>query len=127
MRQELKNVIERAQACLEDSKYLLEGKRYEAAVNRAYYSMFTAVVGILLDKDIYVKTHSGARTKFHELFLKSNLLPSELGKIFDDASDIRQEADYDFAINIEPEEALKTITDAEYFLNRIVKFLQQNK
>jgi hypothetical protein len=42
MKPELKKVVERANDCLEDSRYLLEGKRYEAAVNRAYYSIFTA-------------------------------------------------------------------------------------
>ena len=91
MTEELGEAIARAEQCYDDAKYLLDGHRYEAAVNRAYYSMFTAVQGLLLSKDIFVKTHAGAKTKFHELFLKTNLLPLEFGKLLEKARRHREE------------------------------------
>jgi uncharacterized protein (UPF0332 family) len=72
MNDELKKILAKANECLDDALYLMEGNRYEAAVNRAYYAMFSAVHGLLLDKNILVKTHSGAKIKFNELFLKTN-------------------------------------------------------
>ena len=123
MREELKKVIGKAEDCIEDARYLFEGKRYDASVNRAYYAVFTSVQGLLLNEDIFVKTHSGAKVKFHEHFIKTGLLPAELGKIFEDVFAMRQEADYDFSSDISEQSAKQTIDDAEEFLNGIKKFL----
>ena len=94
-------------------------------MNRAYYSVFTAVQGLLLDKDIFVKTHSGAKVKFHEQFIKTSLLPAKPGKIFEDIFALRQEADYDFSADISEASAKQTIEDAEDFLNGIKTFLKR--
>ena len=126
MRIELKKIIDKSGEILEDARYLLAGTRYEAAVNRAYYSMFTAIQGLLLNKDIFVKTHSGAKAKFHEFYLKTNLLPLEFGKIFENASALRQEADYDFDMDISEEDAKQTINDANKFLMAVISFLESH-
>ncbi|MCY7349634.1 MAG: HEPN domain-containing protein [Cytophagaceae bacterium] len=39
------------------------------AVNHCYYSFFWIVRGLLLDKDIHAKTHSGVETQFSNLYL----------------------------------------------------------
>ena len=123
-KEELKKVLAKANDCLADAEYLYEGKRYEAAINRAYYAMFTAVQGLLLSYDIFVKTHSGAKNKFHELYLKTGLLPIELGKILEDASILRQEAGYDFAFHVSEEDAKQTIDDAVVFIKSVALFLK---
>ena len=125
MTEELQKVITKAKDCLEDAKYLMDGERYDAAVNRAYYSMFTAIQGLLLERNIFVKTHSGTKAKFHELFLKTELLPMHLGKIFEDAISLRQEADYEFDEIISNEDAQQTIEDADLFIKSIVEFIEK--
>jgi uncharacterized protein (UPF0332 family) len=87
--------------------------------------MFTSIRRLLLDKDIYVKTHSGAKSKFHELFLKTNLLPLEFGKIYENAFDLRQEVDYDYETEVPSEAARQTIEDAAIFLNVVKLFLEK--
>ncbi|MEJ0104257.1 MAG: HEPN domain-containing protein [Bacteroidota bacterium] len=77
---EINKVILKAEDFLEDADYLFEGKRFEAVVNRCYYAMFTIVQGLLLSNNIFSKTHQGTMIKFHELFIKTELLPVELGK-----------------------------------------------
>jgi uncharacterized protein (UPF0332 family) len=125
MKEELQKVIAKAKDCLEDARYLLKGERHDAAVNRAYYSMFTAIQGLMLDKGIFVKTHAGTKAKFHELFLKSGLLPMQLGKIFEDAISLRHEADYEYDEIISKEDAQQTINEAEYFMKSIIEFIEK--
>jgi uncharacterized protein (UPF0332 family) len=43
-----------------------EAGRYNATVNRLYYSAFYADCGLLLKEGIYSKTHSGLKSKFNE-------------------------------------------------------------
>jgi uncharacterized protein (UPF0332 family) len=50
MTEEFREALAKAEQCYEDAKYLFEGHRYEAAVNRAYYAMFAAIQGLLLSK-----------------------------------------------------------------------------
>ncbi len=126
MNEELEKVLTKAVSYLEDATYLFEGARYESAVNRAYYSMFIAIQGLLLYRDVFVKTHSGTKSKFHQLFLKTNLLPIELGKIFEDALMLRQDADYDFRFEVTKEDASQTIEDAKIFLAAINSFIKNN-
>lgn len=126
MSEELAKVLAKADSYLEDSLYLYEGCRYESAVNRSYYAMFVAIQGLLLSKDIFVKTHSGTKAKFHELFLKTTLLPLNLGKIFEDALILRQDADYDFKFEVTQSDALQTINDAKIFLAAVKSFLKNN-
>ena len=123
MKDELKKIIYKSNEILDDAKYLLEDNRNEAAVNRAYYAMFTIVNGLLLDKDVFVKTHTGVKAKFHEYFLKTNLLRLELGKAYENAFSLRQEADYDFDMEISDEDARQTIDDADKFIKEIILFL----
>ena len=123
MREELKQVIARAEDCLEDARYLFKGNRNEAAVNRAYYGVFTAVQGLLLDKEVFVKTHSGAKVKFNELYIKTGLLPLDYGKIFENIFALRQEADYDFSAVISEEDCKQAIDDADKFIRGVKTFL----
>jgi uncharacterized protein (UPF0332 family) len=126
MSEELVKVLAKADSYLEDAIYLYEGSRYESAVNRSYYSMFVSIQELLLSKDIFVKTHSGTKVKFHELFLKTTLLPLDLGKIFEDALMLRQDADYDFKFEVTQSDALQTINDAKIFLAAIKSYLKNN-
>jgi uncharacterized protein (UPF0332 family) len=125
MTDDVKLGIQKAEEFLEDARYLYEGKRFESSVNRSYYCMFKVVQTLLLEKNILTKTHKGAKTKFNELFLKTNLLPKELGKMFQDAFNIRQDADYEFPLQITEKTAKQTINNAAHFLKTVKAFLEK--
>ena len=107
----------------DDAKYLFQGKRFEATVNRCYYAMFTAVQALLLSKNAFSKTHHGAQIKFNELFIKTELLPIEFGKLLNEAFEKRQFGDYDVDADISESDALKLLENARMFLDRIKLFL----
>lgn len=65
--------------------------------------------------------------KFHELFIKTALLPVELGKILNETFAKRQFGDYDVDADISEEEALKVIENAKMFVNKIRTFIKLNQ
>jgi len=72
---------------------------YDGAINRLYYSAFYAISAALLNYDIIVKSHSGVKSKFHELIIKPNKVDSKSGKLFNQLFDNRHDADYsDFVV-----------------------------
>ncbi len=52
-----------------------------------------------MNYDIFVKSHSGVKSKFHELIIKQNKVDSKSGKLFNQLFDNRHDADYqDFVV-----------------------------
>jgi len=69
-----------------------------AYVNRLYYACFYAVSALLLTRDFSTSKHAHLRSLLHREFVKTGLIPKELGAYFDLLFDSRQEGDYaDFA------------------------------
>jgi uncharacterized protein (UPF0332 family) len=87
--------IRKAKGRLKASKVLLEKELYEDSISRSYYAIFYSVKAILATRDIATKTHSGAKTMFGKEFLKTGIVPKELGKILDDAKRSREVSDYE--------------------------------
>ena len=119
MNEEIKKIISKAEDFFDDAEYLFKGKRYEAVVNRCYYAMFTTVQALLITKNIFSKTHQGTMIKFHELFIKTELLPIELGRVLNETFEKRQFGDYDVDANISENEALVVLENTRTFMDKI--------
>lgn len=76
-------IIEKAADALSDAEFNFQHGRYEAAINRAYYTIFYSISALLEAKQISTKTHQGTHNKFNEIYLKSGLLPLELNTCLD--------------------------------------------
>jgi uncharacterized protein (UPF0332 family) len=126
MNQEIYKLIERAEDFYSDSEYLIAGKRHEASVNRSYYAMFTMVQALLFTQNIFAKTHQGTQLKFHELFIKTGLIPFQFGKLFNETFEKRQFSDYDMDAEISEEEALTVHSNTRSLLNTIKKYLEEH-
>ncbi len=70
------------------------------------------MIALLYTQNVYSKTHSGIRSKFSELFIKTTIFPIEMSDSIALLFDYRQEADYDLDEDIAHEEALNLITKA---------------
>ena len=83
--------MERAHESLDDARLMLAQKGSNASiVNRAYYAMFYAALALLITIDKGSSKHQGVIALFDENFIKTNVLPKELGKLFHRAFDMRQ-------------------------------------
>ncbi|MFN8208262.1 MAG: HEPN domain-containing protein [Bacteroidales bacterium] len=91
----IKYRIERSKDTLEDALILAEKGKWNSSINRLYYSAYYAVMALLLYADLKPTTHSGAKSNFSEYFIKTGIIPKELGKVYSQLFTWRQKGDYD--------------------------------
>ena len=93
MNEEVRTLInyrmEEARDALEEASILLQSRKARGALNRVYYAMFYAVLGLLASKQLSVAKHSGAIALFHREFVKKGVIPVEVAKFLDIAFDLR--------------------------------------
>jgi uncharacterized protein (UPF0332 family) len=86
--------IKKAQEAWEEALWCFKGKKYPAAVNRLYYSMYRACLAVLtFENNIPVK-HTTVIGHVNKKFVKEGLLPKELGRFLHRLQTARVEGDY---------------------------------
>jgi uncharacterized protein (UPF0332 family) len=116
---DLEEGLLKATDTLESAKVLLETGFESGAVNRTYYAYFWAVRGILSQKDVFVKSHTGTQTKFAEVYIKTGIIPEKYGKYLGTLEDKRTLADYEAICDFTKEEVQEMIDWTEEFLEFI--------
>lgn len=102
--------LEKAEASLNegDSKW---------ATVKAYYSMFHAARALLYNAGYRERSHTALITAIRELYVKSGRLVEEALSDFENAMDLREEADY--ALTFSDEGARRVIQDANRFITAV--------
>lgn len=109
------------------AKALLDIEEFKGANNRAYYSIFHAILAVhALDNKSY-KKHKDALANFNKDYVKTEIFPREIGRKIAKAEEIRHASDYDdfyIATRSEAENQIKTAEEVwnlieSYCLNRI--------
>ncbi|MCD4698321.1 MAG: HEPN domain-containing protein [Bacteroidales bacterium] len=90
----IKYRMERAWDTFDDAEILVEKEKWNATINKLYYSVFYAVSALLLINDLKPTTHSGAKSNFTQYFIKNGLIPKKFGKIYSQLFTWRQKGDY---------------------------------
>lgn len=119
--------VEQAAESLEAAQILLDHGKYRPTANRAYYTMFYAVLALLASEGRGTSKHSGAMAMFDLDFVKTGKLRRELSAWLHKAFDLRQDADYTELIEITQEQAKTTLERAEAFLTEIRQALSTPK
>lgn len=117
--------IERAFESIEEAKILSQFQHWNTVVNRLYYACFYIVQALLIMNDAKVSTHSGTKTEFHRRFIKTEILPRELGKLYSNLFNKRQEGDYQVIEKFLEEDIKPLIIKSEEFI-QIINGLIQN-
>lgn len=117
----IKYRFHRAEESLEEALILAEKERWNAVVNRLYYSCFYAVIAVLLKNDIETQTHEGARTKFGLMFILTGKIDKSFGKLFTKLADYRQKGDYGDLFDYDEESVIPLIGQARGFVNELKK------
>ena len=90
--------MKRAHEAIDEAKILFEAEHINLYVNRLYYACFYAVSALLLTRNFSTSKHGYLRSLMHREFVKTGLIPKELGGHFDILFDSRLKGDYaDFA------------------------------
>jgi uncharacterized protein (UPF0332 family) len=71
MKDEIKEIINKAERSLKSTFILLKGGDYDFAISRAYYSMFYMAEACLLSKGLSFSKYSGVISGFNQHFIKT--------------------------------------------------------
>ena len=120
-------LLERADEANNAARILLEKCLLADAVSRAYYAIYYAAQAIFYAKGLIAKTHSGTISIFGKEIVEKRIVPKKLGKILNNAHDLRQKADYSAGVDFEMADVENVIEDAEYFIATIKTVLTLKK
>ncbi len=109
--------MERAREALDEAKMLFDGGHLNAYVNRLYYACFYAVSALLLTRDFSTSKHGYLRSLMHQEFVKTGLIPKEMGTHFDLLFDNRHRGDYDDFVRFRAEDVAGWMEDTRRFID----------
>ncbi|MBU2444721.1 MAG: HEPN domain-containing protein [Bacteroidetes bacterium] len=118
--------LNQTEETLSDAKKMLEDNLSpRSIINRAYYSMFYAVLALFLKADISLKTskHIGVISIFDKEFVHTKKIDKHYSKILHRVFKVRQEGDYKELVELSFEDAAELVKLAEEFVIGIKKNL----
>lgn len=121
----IKYRFQRAEESLDDAIILAEKKKWNAAINRLYYSCFYAVIALLLKNNIETQTHEGVRTQFGFMFIKNGKIDKKHGRIFTKLFDYRQKGDYGDLFDFDENMVMPLFEQVKEFIEEIKKHIDK--
>lgn len=120
----IKYRLSEAQETLREAELLLNQSAYRGSINRSYYAMFYAVLGLLATKNFSSAKHSGVISLFDREFVKTGEFSKELSRSFHRAFDERQASDYGEMLKPDLNSATDLFERAQEFVDVIQVYLQ---
>ena len=117
--------IERAFTALEQAKGNLEMGYLEITANRLYYAAYYAASALLIAHEIRVRSHEGCIGQFNLHFVKTGLVPLEMGKLFSKLFDMRLTGDYSDRFDLVEDDVIPNIQPTEDFIVKVSGFAKE--
>jgi len=120
--------MKQAEETLADAEAMAKGELSpRSIVNRAYYAMFYAVLGLFLKTNVTLKTskHSGIISMFDQTFILSGKVDKQFSKSLHKMFNARQVADYKELVEVSSEEAEDALEAARKFIEEIKKIVSE--
>jgi uncharacterized protein (UPF0332 family) len=119
--------LQRARETLADARILADAGRWNPCVNRLYYACFYAVSALLIQEGLSSAKHTGLRSLFNRHFVKTNKVPKDKARIFNDLFERRQEGDYVDFVSFEESQVLPWLPEAEAFVKNLADLIEKCK
>ena len=120
--------LTQASETLEEAMFLLEGgKSLRAVTNRAYYSMFYAILALMIDEPFTSSKHSGVLSYFNRRFIREGIFPEEMGRAINRAFELRQQGDYRENVELTREQVTPLIEAATAFLEMVKAYMPKKQ
>ncbi len=114
--------MKKATESAEAARLMLDNGMLIPAMNRIYYAMFYAVQAVMITKDASFSKHGQVKGYFNKEFVRKNIFPVRLGKIYNKAFEYRQKFDYvDFEVPA-PEMVDEFVHHAKDFIGQAALF-----
>jgi uncharacterized protein (UPF0332 family) len=118
--------LRQAEETLNDAEKMAEDKlSTRSIINRAYYSMFYAVLALFIHSDINPRTskHSGVIAIFDKEFVHPGTVDRHFSKMLHRLFEARQEVDYKELVEVPMEDAKEFVRLAGEFLLAMKKVI----
>jgi uncharacterized protein (UPF0332 family) len=119
--------LSEAQETLREAEILWEKSAFRGCINRSYYAMFYAVMGLLATQGLGTSKHSGAISLFDREFVKPGIFPHELSRSLHRAFDERQASDYGEMLAPDQTLATNLLERSRFFVSQIETYIEQWK
>ena len=120
--------MQQAEETLADAEAMTKAKLSpRSVINRAYYAMFYAILGLFLKTNVTLKTskHSGIISMFDRTFILSGKIDRQFSKSLHKMFNARQVADYKELVEVTPEEAEEAVRAAREFFMEIKRVISE--
>ncbi len=119
--------LQRARETLADARILADAGRWNPCVNRLYYACFYAVSALLIREGLSSTKHTGLRSLFNRHYVKTNKVPKDKARFFNDLFERRQEGDYVDFVSFEESQVLPWLPEAEAFVQNLADLIEKCK
>lgn len=118
--------LQQAEESFDEAIFLFNGnKNPRSVINRLYYSMFYAVMALIVYDQFDSSKHKGVISFFNRQYIKEGLFPKALGKTLHKAFELRLSSDYEEYSEISREQAEPFINETRTFVDAIRGYLKK--
>ena len=108
---------------LQIAELLLKNANFRSSINRSYYSIFHAVRAVNALDGFDSSKHSGVIAHFNQEYVKTGVFEKGASKIIRNASELREQADYEDFYEATQEEATEVFAQASQFISVVESYL----
>ena len=119
--------LERAKEAYDDILYLQKGGRLSAAANRLYYAVFHAVSALLIKDGYQASRHNGSHILFSQHYIKTGILPSDYGTLYNNLQTLREKSDYNCFFDVKEQDIAEGIDVARRLIQAIEELVAKSE
>jgi uncharacterized protein (UPF0332 family) len=120
-----RELIEKAERFLRTAERARRDGDFDSCASRCYYAMFFMAEAALLTKELSASSHRGVISLFGEHFVKTGILDRHLGRVLNDAYDMRLVGDYEVGLAVRKEQAEDLLEAARDFVRKVKDYLDR--
>ena len=117
--------LDRAQENYDEAVLMNREKHWNACANRLYYSCFYAVLALLEKHGLSSSKHIGVKSFFNQHFVKTGKISKELGKLYNNLFEARQEGDYIDFVYFDADTVAPWLPKVKEFITTISKLINE--
>ena len=110
---------------LQEAEVLIADNRWRGALNRLYYAAFYSARALLAMRDLDSARHSGVIALFQQHFVKTDLVPTSIGKTLARAFEARQTSDYSDVADVPQDDVRQLNAEIVAFLAVCERVVEQ--
>lgn len=103
----------------------MKNANFRSSINRSYYSIFHAIRAVNALDGFDSSKHSGVIAHFNQEYVKTGVFEKGASKMIRNASELREQADYEGFYEATQEEAAEVFVQASQFISAVESCLRR--